>query len=143
MTVTRDEGRLRVTARAVSRIRFDRLDIVQDGHIVADQASYAPRPGVTEARLEREIPVEAGGWIAARVTGGEKTYAGYPAFAHTSPVYLRIHNTRHWRSEARGAFIDEIEESKRLIRKSFKFASDSDRAIAIGRFEEAQRKLAG
>ena len=142
-TVTRDEGRLRVAARAVSRIRFERLEIVHDGHVVADQTSNSPRPGITEARLEREILVQEGGWIAARVTGGEKTYAGYPAFAHTSPVYLRIPNTRYWRSEAKGAFIDEIEESKRLIRKSFKFASDAERAIAVGRFEEAQRKFGG
>jgi hypothetical protein len=116
---------------------------VQDGEVVAEQLAHTPRAGITEARLERELAVEEGGWIAARISGGEKTYAGYPVFAHTSPVYLRVNGTPHWRAEARGRFIDEIERSKRLIRKSFRFASDADRAVALGRFDEAQRKFAG
>lgn len=135
-------GPLRVSARAISRIRFDRIEIVVDGKIVADTASYSRRPGVTEARIEREIDVEQGGWIAARITGGEKTYAGYAAFAHTSPVYLRLEGTPFRKAEAVGAFVDEIERSTRIMRKRFKFASDADRATAAGRFEEARRRLA-
>jgi hypothetical protein len=142
-TLSRDAGRMRVSARGLSRIRFDRLEIVQDGEVVAEQLAHQPRAGITEARLERELPLEEGGWIAARISGGEKTYAGYPVFAHTSPVYLRVRGTPHWRAEARGRFIDEIERSKRLIRKSFRFATDADRAVALGRFDEAQRKFAG
>jgi hypothetical protein len=126
--------RVKVRARALSRLPFDRLEIVQDGHVVAEQASIGGR----EAVLERELAVEHGGWIAARISGGAKTHANYPVFAHTSPVYLRVTQTPYRRAEAAGSFIDEIEQSIRFIRKVYKFGSDRDRAVALGRFESAK-----
>jgi hypothetical protein len=129
---------LKVTARAVSRLPFDRLEIVQDGHVVAEQTAVERK----EARLEREVPVEQGGWLAARVFSREKTHAAYPVFAHTSPVYYRVKGSPARRAEAAGAFIDELEQSVRFIRKSYRFASEADQAIAIGRFEQARQVYA-
>ena len=128
-------GRVKVAASAVSRIPFDRLEIVQDGQVVADQVSIRGR----EARLEREIEVEEGGWIAARVSGAAKTYAGFPVFAHTSPVYLRIEGTPFRRAGSIGGFIDEIDRSARIIRKNFKFESDAQKALAVGKFDDGRR----
>ncbi len=125
-------------ARAVSRVPFDRLEIVQDGVVVADQAAIRDR----EATLEREIPVEQGGWIAARVVSRAKTHAGFTPFAHTGPVYYRVAGTPHRRAAAAGAFIDEIEGSVRFIRKNYRFASEADKAIAVGRFAQAQQVYA-
>jgi hypothetical protein len=129
---------LQVAASAVSRLSFDTLQIVQDGEVVAEQAAIQGR----QARLEREIPVERGGWIAARVLSRSKTHAAYPVFAHTSPVYYRVKDTPSRRAQAAGAFIDEIEQSLRFIRKAYRFASEADRAIASGRFEQARRVYA-
>jgi hypothetical protein len=125
---------LQVRARALSRLPFDRLEIVQDGEVVAEQAALRGR----EAILEREIPVERGGWIAARVASGAKTYAGYGVFAHTSPVYYRVPGTPHRLARAAGAFIDELEASIRYIRENYKFASQADQALALGRFQEGR-----
>ncbi len=79
--------------------------------------------------------MDRGGWIAARVSGGSKTHAGFTVFAHTSPIYVRVDGTPHRRAEAAGAFVDEIEDSIQSIRKHYAFAKDADRALAIGRFE--------
>lgn len=130
--------RVRITASVVSRIPFDRIEIIHDGHIVADQPSIQGR----EVKLEREIGVEQGGWIAARVMGTAKTYAGFPVFAHTSPVYLRIDGAPHRRAEAIGGFLDEIDASMRTIRKSFRFTGDAQRALAVGKFEEGRKAFA-
>jgi hypothetical protein len=127
--------RLQVKARAISRLPFDRLQIVRDGVVVAEQAAVNRR----EANLEREIPVDQAGWIAARVESSAKTHALFGVFAHTSPVYYRVEDTPARRAEAAGAFIDEIEQSVRFIRKSYKFASEADRAVALGRFEAARQ----
>ena len=127
--------RLQVKARALSRLPFDRLQIVRDGVVVAEQAAVNRR----EAILEREIPVEQGGWIAARVESSAKTHALFGVFAHSSPVYYRVEGTPSRRAEAAGAFVDEIEQSVRFIRKSYKFASEADKAVALGRFEAARR----
>ena len=127
-------GPLRVWARATSRIPFERIEIVRDGEVIAEQPSVQGR----DATLERVIEIDEGGWIAARVSGGAKTYAGYPAFAHTSPIYLRVPGTPFRKAAAAGSFVDEIARSSRLIRKTFRFESDAQRALALGRFEEAR-----
>jgi hypothetical protein len=129
---------VRVEAHAISRLPFDRLEIVQDGLVIAEQSATGGR----QARLEREIPVEHGGWIAARVTSQGKTHANYTIFAHTSPVYLRKTDTPSRSAEAAGAWVDEIENSMRLIRKTFRFASEADKAIALGRFGQARDRYA-
>ena len=130
--------RVRVRAHVLSRLPFERLEIVQDGQVVAEQAAVDRR----EASFERELPVEHGGWIAARVAGGAKTHANFTVFAHTSPVYLRVPETPLRRAEAAGAFVDEIEASMRFIRKRYKFASDADRALALGRFDAGRNVFA-
>lgn len=130
----RPNRKIGIAASAVSRIPFERIEIVQDGRVVADQASVRGR----EVRLERELDIEQGGWIAARVAGTVKTYAGYPVFAHTSPVYLRVDGTPSRRAEAVGSFIDEIDRSVRTIRQTYRFDSDAQRALAIGKFTEGR-----
>jgi hypothetical protein len=132
------QGKLKVKASVISRVPFERIEIVLDGRVIADQVSSDGR----EVRLEREIEVEESGWIAARVSGSAVTYAGYPVFAHTSPIYLRVPDTLSRRAEALGASIDEIDRSMRTIRKSYRFDSDAQRALAVGKFQEARNALA-
>ena len=122
---------LKIRASALSRVPFERLEIVHDGEVIAQQTAIGQR----HATIEHEVPVERGGWIAARVSGNARTYAGFRVYAHSSPVYLRVAGTPFRRASAAGAFIDEIEDSKRFIRKSYKFASQSDLALALGRFD--------
>ena len=138
-SVVQASERLRVKARAISRLPFDRLQIVRDGTVVAEQTAVNRR----EAVLEREIPVEQGGWIAARVESSAKTHAAFGVFAHTSPVYYRLPDAPFRRAEAAGAFVDEIEESVRYLRKNYKFASQADKAVALGRFEVARKIYGG
>ena len=128
------QSRVLVKASALSRIPFERLEIVLDGRVVAEQLAVAGR----EAKLEREIEVEQGGWLAARVSGSAKTYAGFPVFAHSSPVYLRLDGTPFRRAEAIGGCIDEIDRSMRLIRKTYRFDNDAQRAMAVGKFNEGR-----
>lgn len=130
-------GRVRVKAHALSRIPFERIEIVVDGHVVADQLAVGGR----EVNLEREIEIEEGGWIAARISGPGKTYAGFPVFAHTSPVYLRVPDTSFRRAEAIGAAIDEIDRSMRVIGKSYRFDNDAQRALAVGKFKEGRESF--
>lgn len=132
------KGPLRVSARVISRLPFSRVEIIYNGEILAEQSAWNSR----QATLEREIPVERGGWIAARVAGGGKTHAGYTVFAHTSPVYVRVNGSPRRRAEAAGSFIDEIEDSMQFIRKNYRFAKDADRALAVGQFEAGWKAFA-
>ncbi|MFB3827184.1 MAG: CehA/McbA family metallohydrolase [Bryobacteraceae bacterium] len=128
---------LRVSVRALSRVPFERVEIVCDGEVVASQTAEAGQ----EAKLEREIPAAGAGWIAARVAGDTSTRLGYPVFAHTNPVYIRGGGARR-RAEAARAMIARIEEGIRTIRKACRFAGEADQAIALGRFEQGKQYYA-
>jgi hypothetical protein len=132
-------GVIRIRARVLSRLPFDKVEVVEDGEVVVEQASIQGR----EALLEREITLHRGGWLAARVQSSAHSHGGARVFAHTGPVYVRVAGTPYRRAEAAGRFIDEIEESQELIRKTYKFASDADRAVAVGRFGSAAEVYAG
>jgi len=129
------QGPLRVTARALSRVPFERLEIVHDGAVVAERAAAERR----EARLEAVLPIQRSGWLAARVAGGGPTDAGFTAFAHTSPIYLRVPGKPLSTAQAARAFVTELENSRRFVEKSYRFAKEADQALALGRFEEARR----
>ncbi len=128
-------GILKVSATAVSRLPFERLQLVYNGEVIAERSARNHR----DAKLEEEIEVTRGGWLAARVAGNGHTHAGYTVFAHTSPVYLRVPGTPHRKAEIAGSFVDEVEESIQFIRKNYRFAKDADRALALGRFDEGRQ----
>ncbi|MBI3682442.1 MAG: CehA/McbA family metallohydrolase [Acidobacteria bacterium] len=131
-------GMGKVRARVLSRMPFERIEIVQDGEVIAEQSAVNGR----EVVLEREVELTRGGWMAARVVSSAKSWGGTTVFAHTSPVYYRVAGTPHRRAGAAGAFIDEIEEAMAFIRAKYKFSSEADKAIAIGRFVQAREAYA-
>ena len=123
---------VKVVARALSRVPFERLEIVHDGEVVASQTALDNQ----EARLEREIAIANNGWIAARVAGGTKTRFGFAVFAHTNPVYIDHGRPLPLRVGAARGWVQQITTSMSFIRKSYRFANEADQAIALGRFEQ-------
>ena len=91
-----------------------------------------------EAKMQEELRVDRGGWVALRSGSDAKTDAGYKVFAHSSPIRFRIPGTSFRRADAAGAFVDDIERSQALIRRLYRFASDADKAAALGRFEQGR-----
>jgi len=138
-SVLESAGPVKVAAWALSRVPFERLEIVRDGEVVASQTAKDGR----ESRLEREIEIEGSGWIAARAAGATRTRLGYPVFAHTAPVYIKTARIPRRRAEAARAAVAQIEDAIGFIRKNYRFASDADQAIALGRFEQGKQFYAG
>ena len=65
--------------------------------------------------------MDSGGWIAAqRYQAAVRRTPDSRVFAHTSPIYVRVDGTPHRCAEAAGAFVDEIENPVRLIRKNYR-----------------------
>lgn len=80
-----EEGRtVRVRAEARSATPFERLELLHNGAVVAGREADGERPTAT---IERELRIDAAGWLAAHCLGGEN---GSRVRAHTSPVYLQI-----------------------------------------------------
>ena len=137
---------LRVRAVAESQLPFTTLDVVVNGEVVRSE----PAAGGRRARVEFDLPVRGPVWIAARALGARHPEIMYyphpgwshPVVGHTSPVYVTVPGTPARSARAAASLIDDIEESVRFIRKRYRFASEADRALSLGRFEEGRQKLA-
>jgi uncharacterized protein YlzI (FlbEa/FlbD family) len=79
----------RLRARARSRGALERLQLLVNGEVVAEQTGTGDRRELT---LEKALPFDRSSWLAARVfERGNGAEAWQPAglvFAHTSPVYV-------------------------------------------------------
>ena len=87
-------GTVEVSAWAESVVPMSRLEIVQEGRVVASTESDTP---TRKLALNETIKIEANSWLAARA-GGPGYYEGYQyydvwergIFSHTSPIYVSI-----------------------------------------------------
>jgi hypothetical protein len=78
---------IRAVVEAHSLVPFERVELVANGIVVAEiEASASP----ATARLEAEVPMPNGGWLAARCWGSQKTEMGKWVGAQTSPIYVEV-----------------------------------------------------
>ena len=127
---------LHVSATAISRVRFDRLELLVGGEVRAEALS----PDRLHAKLEAEVPVDRSTWIAARVGSKTLTDFDYRVFGHTSPIYVQQGVSSCLRPESAAYRVQEIQRSIRFIRQNYRFASEGDAAVASGLFREAQNQ---
>jgi TolB protein len=136
---------LRVKAEALAIAPLDSLQILVNGVAVR-----TIRVGVDPTRVafDGDVPVPAGGWLAARALGpASRHYGDDYAFAQTSPVYVVRGGRRHldaddvrflaetvdaiWARVERAAWRSDAE------RERFRSAVDSARAVYVRLLSEA------
>ena len=102
--------------------------------------------GAAGQALRRELPIGRSSWIALRVRGPESpiVFDG-PAWAHTSPVYVKVAGRPIASRQDAGFFVNWIEQMLRVVDARNRFASVKDRRHVESLFRRAQdefRKLA-
>ncbi len=87
-------GTVEVSACAESVVPMSRLEIVQEGKVVASTESDSP---TRKLSINETIKIDGNSWLAARA-GGPGYYEGYRyydvwergIFSHTSPIYVSV-----------------------------------------------------
>ena len=82
-------GTVEVRVEARGFVPFHRVEVVQNGHVVASREAPA---GTRELPLNEKLKVSGPAWIAARCVSrhGPTTAWDLGIQAHTSPVYVRV-----------------------------------------------------
>lgn len=144
-TVRRAAGEpFAVAATAVGHTPFDTLEIVANGKVVAATTPTTDGP-LTRARIEQEIALPEGGWVAARCWG-KAWVAGYAlgqrVYAHASPVYCRVDGQKPPVDKAAARFLAErLGETIGWVDTQGRYETDSQRVRLRKVFEEAQAVL--
>jgi hypothetical protein len=107
-------GTVEVQAEAKCFVPIHRLEIVQNGQVVAQREEPG---GVREMTLREKIQVDGPGWLAARCTSrlGPTTAWGFKVLAHTSPIYTRVPGLELFSETAAAYLMTLIEGSQTWV----------------------------
>jgi putative heme-binding domain-containing protein len=140
-------GNVRVAATVESYVPFDRIEVIVNGKVAAHEEIAASDTAESRVRrLDVELPVRQSSWIALRVRGPvhAAVFDG-PAWAHTSPVYVKVAGQRIANRQDAGYFVDWIEQMLRVVAARNRYASVGNRREVETLFRKAQsefRKMA-
>lgn len=121
-----EPGQVEISARAVGRCDFQRIEVVQNGRVVQSEPSRAVG-GHFEAALTAPLRISQSGWIALRVSAETKNELGGPLFGHTSAVYVEVAGKAIFKPEVAEALIADMREAMQTIEPKATFAGDAER----------------
>ncbi len=130
---------IQLRAFAGSLTRFDRLELVAQGRVIA---SSPGRPYGTRwsAAVETTFAADQAGWVTARCIGGAD--AEPVPFAHTAPTYLRVEGRRRHEPAAREALRRMVEQTRDWVQQHGRFAEEKRRLHLLELCDVALARLA-
>jgi hypothetical protein len=151
-------GQVEVVARALGRLDFQRLELVQNGRVVHSIKSE-PRAGYFEAKLKVQVDVREPCWLALRTPPpsvpkipefGAKTPLneyGRELFSHTSAVFVDLAGKRVFLRDAAESLLAEMERSQTFIAGEGLFADEKEKQRVLDIYAEGiarlKKRLAG
>jgi hypothetical protein len=132
-------GTVAVEVRAESVWPLGRLELVHNGRVIAEKR---PARGAKRISLKAKATIPASGWLAARCSGYERHPGAYIA-AHTSPVYLKVGDTRAFDGPAAEHLLALVEGGTEYLQKLSTAFDEPSRKRMVKLFNEARRELRG
>ena len=133
-------GTLEVQVEARSFVPFHRLEVVQNGRVVALREAT---DGTQELTVDEKLNVKGPAWVAARCASKYGPTTGWQLGiqAHTSPVYVRVPGEELFSAPA-ASYMLTLVEGARSWMDTLATRPDPERfARAQTVFEEAKRHL--
>jgi hypothetical protein len=136
-------GKVRVGATVESYVPFTEVEVIVNGQVAARKDFDADAgAGPRLVRFDVELPIERSGWVALRVRGpGHPLVFDGPAWAHTSPVYIRVAGRGISSREDAAYFVNWIERMLRAVDARNRFARGEDRRQVESLFRKAQEEF--
>jgi hypothetical protein len=127
---------------------FSSIEVIVNGKVAAhDETPGGDAAGLRVRRLDFELPIERGSWVALRVRGpNHPIIFDGPAWAHTSPVYVNVAGQGVASRQDAAYFVDWIEKMLGVVAARNRFGGVEDRRQVETLFRKAQdelRKLSG
>ncbi len=150
-------GPVSIEARVVGRIDFQRLEIVQNGAVIA-QSPARRKDNHFVAELNVQQSIDESCWLALRTppppikddpkyqTPVAKNDLGGDLFAHSSAVHIQVSGRPQFHVPAGQQLLEEMLTSRQFILARAKFADSAQRDEVLASYDtailEMQRRLA-
>ena len=131
-------GRLKVRAAMQSIAPVDKVEILNNGEVVA---TLPLTEGSKRAETAQEIEVKGSGWYTLRAYAEKPTHPiddRYP-YAETSPIYVYVGDRPIRSAEDARYFITWIDAISRMAAAHPGWRSEKEKAHVLGQFREARR----
>jgi hypothetical protein len=129
-----------VQAAAQARDRFDRIEVVRDGHVV--HTADAKHDRLFTASTDFALKIDHTGWVAARCTRFCESDGAPTVEAYTSPIYVRVANqpppVDPWAVDIVQQCFDHMVA---WVEREARCESDQDRQRLKSVFAEASNRL--
>jgi hypothetical protein len=144
----RKAGTVRVGARALGRVDFGRIELVQNGKVITRRTSHKVG-GHYEAELSTTLKIAGPCWLALRTppppVKGDKSLTeavprnelGRDLFSHTSPIYVTVAGKSRFDSAVARQLLAEMAANRRIIAEKGKFADAVERARVLDVYSDA------
>jgi hypothetical protein len=120
----------RLHAEARGHMPLTNLEIVCNGRVIASARAGAAK---TEIRLDEDVPISTGGWLAARCVGPGVR-------AHTSPVYINAADPVSVDTDTVRRFLGDLARTRDWVVTQAR-CNDKHRQLLIGIVEKAEKIL--
>jgi hypothetical protein len=137
-----------VGARALGRVDFGRIELVQNGKVITRRTSHKVG-GHYEAELSTTLKIAGPCWLALRtppppVKGDKELTEAVPRnelgrdlFSHTSPIYVTVAGKSRFDSAVARQLLAEMAANRRIIAEKGKFADAVERARVLDVYSDA------
>ena len=114
---------------------IEAVELIAGGQVAATRTFPS---GSREGKWTVSFDVRADGWIAARVSSTHRDSFYQPAFAHTSPIWLRAGIASAAQRSSAAFFVRSLDEALAWIRSVGAYANDRQQAEVLALFKEGQ-----
>jgi hypothetical protein len=130
---------LRIRASVDSLVAVNAMDIIVNGEVAKSLVLPPASDQLQHLQWDLELPIEKSSWIALRVRGPDdpRVFDG-PAWAHTSPIYIRIAGKPIVVKSDADFFVGWIEQMLRVVAIRNRYPSSKDREAVEAVFRKAQ-----
>lgn len=140
-------GRVPVRGRAVGRVDFERIELLQSGDIVAS-ATSRPEGGHFVAELTADLAIDQPCWLALRTpppsVPGDPAFEsrtpsneyGRELFAHTSATFIDVAGRRIFRPAVAAELLEEMQRNRTFIRERGVFADEAELRQVLAVYDE-------
>lgn len=132
---------VRIEATGIGRHDFQRLQLVQNGKVIHEQAAEK-KDGGYQARLSRTVPLDSPGWFAVRIDSTTRNEFDKPLYAHGSPVYVDVAGQRVFDAEAARGLLKQLEQAQADIRAKGKFSNPQAADKLLELYRQTAKELA-
>ncbi len=129
--------KVQVEASATCIVPMNRLEVIMNGEVVATAVAEGDKLAV---ELSKELQVDSGAWLAARVRGGFHRYVVNDTYlyAHSSPVYCTVAGRRVALKEDGAFSVNWIDQLIAMVEKDGRFASAAQKQEVVALFRKGR-----